>query len=143
MTDLTFAIWFEERLLRRPDHAKLLSVEIGEAAAYGHPEGFRRLLQHARPHGARVGVEHMGFRLSDIGKLGEMGADFLKIDSLFIREIDRSPGNQALLRTYVSIAQSLGIPCIAEGVENTSELQTVIDLGCEGVTGPGVRLLNA
>lgn len=142
MTDLTFSIWLEERLLEYRAEAPLLSLEVSEAVAYTHPDGFHRLLQHAHPHGTKLGIEHMGYRISDIGKLSEMGADFLKIDALFVREIDRNPGNQALCRTYVSIAQSLGVPCIAEGVENTAELQTVIDIGCSGLTGPGVHLLT-
>ncbi len=142
LTDLSFSIWLEDLLIKHPQEAALLSLEIGEAIVYAHPEGFHRLLQRAHPHRVRVGIEHMGYRISDIGKLSELGADFLKIDALFIREIDRSTGNQALLRTYVAIAQSLGIPCFAAGVENTSELSTVIDLGCAGMTGPGVRLLE-
>ncbi|MEE4203720.1 MAG: EAL domain-containing protein [Halieaceae bacterium] len=142
LTDLTFSIWLEERLLEYSTQAPLLSLEVAEAVAYSHPDGFHRLLQHAHPHGTSLGIEHMGYRISDIGKLSEMGTDFLKIDALFIREIDRNPGNQALCRTYVSIAQSLGVPCIAEGVQNTGELQTVIDLGCSGLTGPGVHLLS-
>ena len=140
MTDPTFGIWLEERLLEHHAEAPLLSLEVSEAAAFAHLDGFHRLLQHAHSHGTTLGIEQMGYRISDIGKLSEMGADFLKIDALFVREIDRNPGNQALCRTYVSIAQSLGVPCIAEGVENNAELQTVIELGCSGLTGPGVRL---
>lgn len=142
LTDLTFSIWLEDQLVANADLARKLSLEVSEAVAFSHPEGFQRLLQHSRPHGTKVGIEHMGYRISDIGKLSELGADFLKIDSLFIREIDRNAGNQALVRTYVGIAQSLGVPCIAQGVDNTAELQMVINLGCDGVTGPGVQLLE-
>jgi EAL domain-containing protein (putative c-di-GMP-specific phosphodiesterase class I) len=81
----------------------------------------------------------MGYRISDIGKLGDLGMDYIKIDSLFTRDVDTNPGNAALLRTYISIAQSLGLPCIAEGISNSAELAAVTELGVAGVCGRGVE----
>ena len=106
--------------------------------AYAHNAGFRRLSQRVHTSGCKLGVEHMGYRISDIGKLGELGVDYMKVDGLFIREIDSNEGNKALLRTYANIAQSLGVPCIAEGVNNQAELIAVFECAATGATGKGV-----
>ncbi|EED35595.1 ggdef:eal:histidine kinase, hamp region [Luminiphilus syltensis NOR5-1B] len=140
LTDTSFAIWFEDLLLKRRSLGSYLSLDIGESSAYAHPEGFHRLTRRVREFGVKVGVEHMGYMLKDIGKLGELGVDYIKVDSLFVREIDHNTGNQALLRTFAYISQSLGVPCIGEGVSNAAEREKTFDCGATGATGPGVSL---
>ena len=139
VSDARFASWLEQFLQRYKESAKQLSIEVGEAAAFAHPEQFRELAQRAHALDVTVGIEHMGYRISDIGKLGDMGMDYIKIDSLFSRDLANNPGNAALVRTYVGIAQSLGVPCIAEGINNNAELQAVIDMGASGACGRGVE----
>lgn len=140
LTDASFATWIEDFLLRRPAEAAMLSIEVDEAPAYAHTDGFRRLSRHLHATSTRLGIEHMGYRISDIGKLGELGVDYIKVDGLFVRDIQTSTGNTALFRTYVTIAQSLGLPCIAEGVSHQEELTAVFDLGADGVCGKGVTI---
>ena len=139
VSDPNFSAWLDQFLQQHRESAKLLSIEVGEAAAFAHPEQFKALAQRAHAIGVTVGIEHMGYRISDIGKLGDMGMDYIKIDSLFSRDLADNPGNAALLRTYIGIAQSLGLPCIAEGINNASELQAVFELGASGACGRGVE----
>jgi len=139
LTDTTFAVWFEEYLLEHRENDSNLSIEVGEAAAYTHSDGFRRLSQRAHGLGVKIGVEHMGYRISDIGKLSELGVDYIKIDGLFVRDIDTNSGNQALFRTYANIAQSLGLSCIAEGVSSANEMEAVFELGASGVCGKAIQ----
>ena len=138
LTDPTFSIWLEELLIKHAALASKLSLEVGESMAYAHVSGFRRLSQRAHAVGCKLGVEHMGYRISDIGKLGELGVDYMKVDGLFVRDIDTNEGNKALMRTYSNIAQSLGVACIAEGVNNQAELLAAFDCGATGATGKGV-----
>lgn len=139
LNDLSFAVWLESTLLDQRELAPQFGLEVGEAAAYATPEGFRRLAKRVQPLGVQVGIEHMGYRLKDVSKLSELGADYIKVDSLFVREIDHNTGNEALVRTYINIAHSLGLPCIAEGVNNEAEQDAVIALGIDGLTGPGIK----
>ena len=129
----------EQFLQRHQTAAGQLSIEVGEAAAFAHPSQFQDLVKRAHGLQVTVGIEHMGYRISDIGKLGDMGMDYIKVDSLFSRDLANNPGNAALLRTYVGIAQSLGVPCIAEGINNNAELQAVYELGASGACGRGVE----
>ena len=129
----------EEFLFEHRHSAAQLSIEVGEAAAYTHSEGFRRLSQRAHTLKVKIGVEHMGYRISDIGKLSELGMDYIKIDGLFVRDIDTNLGNQALFRTYANIAQSLGLSCIAEGVSSAAEMDAVFELGASGACGKAIQ----
>jgi len=139
VSDSRFAAWLEQFLQKHQTAAGQLSIEVGEAAAFAHPAQFQDLVKRAHGLNVTVGIEHMGYRISDIGKLGDMGMDYIKIDSLFSRDLANNPGNAALLRTYVGIAQSLGVPCIAEGINNSAELQAVYELGASGACGRGVE----
>jgi EAL domain-containing protein (putative c-di-GMP-specific phosphodiesterase class I) len=44
------------------------------------------------------------------------------------------------MRTYINIAQSLGLSCIAEGISNEDELNAVFELGASGACGQGVSI---
>jgi len=140
LTDPTFTAWLEDYLSKNSEATKRLSLEIDETASFTYDDGFRRLATCARKFGVQMGIEHMGYRISDIGKLSELGADYIKIDSLFIRDLQINPGNLALVRTYANIAQSLGLACIAEGVGNDQEHEAVIEAGVTGACGPGITL---
>ena len=80
----------------------------------------------------------MGHQLSDIGQLHDVGLDYLKIDSAFIRDIDQNSANQTLVETLCNIGHSIDVTMIAEGVRNDAECNTLRRLGVDGVTGPGV-----
>ena len=92
-----------------------------------------------RKAGIALGIEHMGYRISDIGTLSELGVDYLKIDGLFIQDLSTNEGNIALVRTYLSIGSSLAVPCIAEGVRDPAELPHLFELGFAAASGPGVK----
>ena len=139
LKDTTFITWFEAFLIEHSEHAEKLSIEVNEAAAYTHSNSFHRLSQQARALNVKIGIEHMGYRISDIGKLSELGVDYLKIDGLFVRDIKANAGNTALFRTYANIAQSMGIICIAEGVSSESEMSTVFELGASGACGKAIK----
>ena len=138
VADHHFVGWLESTLRKHQDDASKLSIEISESNAYTQTDNFKRLAQCAHRYGAQVGIEHMGYRITDIGKLSDLGMDYMKIDGLFTRDVDTNPGNAALLRTYISISQSLGVPCIAEGVHSDEQLAAVFELGVAGACGRAV-----
>ncbi|MDG1492826.1 MAG: EAL domain-containing protein [Luminiphilus sp.] len=139
LLDGRFSTWLELFLKNHTENANKLNLEIGEATAFAQPDNFKRLISVAHAAGVKIGIEHMGYRISDIGKLGDLGMDYIKMDSLFSRDINNSPGNAALMRTYINIAQSLGLPCIAEGINSADALSAVFELGVSGACGQGVQ----
>ncbi|QID17098.1 EAL domain-containing protein [Nitrogeniibacter mangrovi] len=127
------------QLREHPDAARHLWIDLPENAAFHHAEDFRRLCAELRPLGCRIGLEHVSQMVCRMGELHDVGLDYLKISAGAIRGIDHNPGNQAFLRGLVSIGHTMGMAVVAEGVSDENEAAQVIELGFDGLTGPGVR----
>lgn len=138
LADVDFLPWLSLKLSSHPEAAALLWLEVGESTAYRHLEQFKRLCTRSRRYGTRIGLEHVGHQLSDIGRLHDAGVDYVKVDSAFVRDIDSNPANQTLLRTLCTLVHSLGITVIAEGVNTDNEWQALAELGFDAATGPQV-----
>lgn len=121
-----------------PEAQHKLWIEVPEYGAVRHLPEFRTLCTALRPLGCRLGIEHAGAHFSDLAELHDLGLDYIKIDAAVIRDIDTNPGNQAFLRGLCTIAHSIGLLVIAEGVESEPEQETVAGVGVDGVTGPAV-----
>ena len=139
LIDPTFSTWLEGLLLKKGMIAERLNLEVNETSAYSHVDGFQRLSRRVQAAGAKLGIEHMGYRIDQVGKLGELGIDYIKIDGLFTKGISSNAGTAALLRTYISISQTLGLPCIAEGIANSDDLRAAYELGASAASGPAVK----
>lgn len=135
-----FLTWISERLSTHRDAAQKLYMEVPEAMAFRHLKNFKLLCGKVKSHGARVGIEHVGHQLSELGSLSDTGVDYLKIDASFVREVDENSANQTLLRTLCTVGHSIGVQVYAEGVQNAAEWETLQELGADGATGPGIRL---
>jgi EAL domain-containing protein (putative c-di-GMP-specific phosphodiesterase class I)/GGDEF domain-containing protein len=138
VADPGFITWLSDRLSANPEAAARLWLEVQESAVYRHLEGFRRLCTRCKRYGTRVGIEHLGHQLSDIGRLHDVGVDYVKVDSAFVRGVEDNPANQTLLRTLCTLVHSLGITAIAEGVDSELEWNALVDIGFDAATGPAV-----
>ena len=138
VADSSFLLWLNEIFSSHAEAAGKLWMEIQEAAAFRYLENFEKLCARARAHDTRVGVEHVGYRISNLGQLHEVGLDFLKIDAALVRGIDRNEVNQALLGTLCSLGHAMKATMIAEGVQDEAAWRALQDLGVDAATGPWV-----
>jgi EAL domain-containing protein (putative c-di-GMP-specific phosphodiesterase class I)/GGDEF domain-containing protein len=138
VADGGFLLWLNEQLSSHAEAAGRLWMEIREDAAYRYLENFEKLCARARAHDTKMGVEHVGYRVSDLGQLHQAGLDFLKIDAALVRGIDHNEVNQALLRTLCSLGHAMQATMIAEGVQNEAAWRALQDLGVDAATGPWV-----
>ena len=60
-----------------------------------------------------------------------MPVDTLKIDRAFIRDLDGGKENSAIVEAILSVAKTVGLNVVAEGIEEEEQLQVLKDLGCE------------
>jgi len=134
----SFRSRLQSLIAARKELAPRLWLEVSEVGAFQHFAEFRAFCNALRPLGCRLGIEHFGRRFSEIGRLHDIGLDYLKVDGSFIRAIDTQQGNQAFLKGLCSIAHNIGLTVIAEGVQTAEELATLPDLGFDGATGPAV-----
>ena len=135
-----FLTWISERLSTHSDAATKLWLEIPESMAFRHLKSFKMLCTRAKEHGTKIGIEHMGHQLAELGELHDVGVDYLKVDANFIRDINDNVANQNLLRNLCTVGHSIGVIVIGEGVRTEEEWATLKEVGADGATGPGIKL---
>lgn len=127
-----------QKLLRRRTATSRLWLEVSEVGALAHFAAFRALCTELRDVGCQMGIEHFGRQFSEIGRLHDLGLDYIKVDASFIRGLDSNVGNQAFLKGLSTIAHGIGLKVIAEGVTSAGELRALASVGFDGATGPAV-----
>ncbi|MFM2280866.1 MAG: hypothetical protein RLZZ444_3097, partial [Pseudomonadota bacterium] len=96
---------------------------------------FEALMLRLRQSGFKIAIDDFGVGRAEFKLLCDFPIDYLKIDRHFIAAIDESPKRQHLVRNIVSIAHTLGIKVIAEGVETEGEFLTAREFGIDMVQG--------
>ena len=123
-----------------PQIADRLFFEIPEQDAFNHLSEFHLFCNQIRTVGCKIGIEHVGARISRLGELHDVGLSYIKIDASVIRDIDSSEANKTLLRGLCIIAHSIGLLAIAEGVHTENEIAVLKQIGIDGMTGPGIKI---
>ncbi|MES2583294.1 MAG: EAL domain-containing protein [Pseudomonadota bacterium] len=131
-----------QRLLKRRSGTQRLWLEVPESGALSHFDAFKALCVDLRGVGCKLGLEHFGRQFSEIGRLHDLGLDYIKVDGSFVRGLDGNAGNQAFLKGLSTIAHSIGLKVIAEGVTNEADLKALGTVGFDGATGPAVNEPN-
>ena len=139
VADADFRARLTTLLLEHKALASRLWLEIAESGALKHLPEFRELCLGLKKVGCHVGLEHFGHQFSQIGALHDLGLDYLKVDSSFVRGVDSNSGNAAFLKGLCSIAHNIGLQVLAEGVATQAEWDAIQSLGFDGATGPGVK----
>ena len=86
-----------------------------------------------------MGLKQFGRHFNQADAVHDLGLDFLKVDSSFIRGLQYSVDNQVFLKSLVVAARSMGIQVIAEGLIDRAELAALEASGFDGVAGPAVK----
>jgi len=128
-----------QKLLKHRFGTQRLWLEISESGALAHFDAFKALCADLRGVGCKLGLEHFGRQFSEIGRLHDLGLDYLKVDGSFVRGLEANTGNQAFLKGLSTIAHSIGLKVIAEGVTSAADLAALVGVGFDGATGPAVN----
>lgn len=112
-----------------------MALEITETAIVHDYRKAVEVLSEVRKAGVSVYLDDFGTGYSSLSHLSRLPLDHVKIDSSFIRAVPHSANARALIRGVVSLARSLGLGVIAEGVEDEQQCQVVQELGCNVVQG--------
>jgi EAL domain-containing protein (putative c-di-GMP-specific phosphodiesterase class I) len=128
-----------QKLLKHRSGTQRLWLEVSESGALAHFDAFKALCAYLRGVGCKLGLEHFGRQFSEIGRLHDLGLDYLKVDGSFVRGLEGNTGNQAFLKGLSTIAHSIGLKVIAEGVTSAADLAALTGVGFDGATGPAVN----
>ncbi|GAB5451587.1 MAG: EAL domain-containing protein [Halioglobus sp.] len=138
--DKHYAGWLDKQLAQNKEAATLLWLELTEDSVFRHLEAFKQLCTVVQPRGVTVGIKHAGHRLAELGRLHDVGLDYLKIDASFVRDIAENNNSQTMLSAFCTLGHAIGLRVIAEGVHSDAQWTTLRQLGVDGATGPGIRL---
>ena len=116
-----------------PPH--LLEIEITEGTAMLDMQHTLALLKKFKAMGLKLAIDDFGTGYSSLAYLKRFPLDVLKIDQSFVRHICTDPDDQAIARAIVSLAHSLDLSIIAEGVETQEQHTLLQSMGCEEVQG--------
>ena len=116
-----------------------LILEITESSLMHEEEGLPALAALHRL-GVRIAIDDFGIGYSALSYLQRFPIDVLKVDRSFVASLGHGPQASALARTVIAIAQTLGIPAIAEGVEDEVQLRELRDLGSDMAQGHHIAL---
>ncbi|CAH2602913.1 EAL domain-containing protein [Rhodovastum atsumiense] len=115
--------------------AARLDLEITEAAILTDDAAILATLHRLRASGIRVALDDFGTGYSSLSYLRHFPLDKLKIDRSFVVGLDSSHASASIVRAIVTLARSLGLVSIAEGVETPEQLHHLRRLGCDEIQG--------
>ncbi|MDR7269945.1 diguanylate cyclase (GGDEF)-like protein/PAS domain S-box-containing protein [Pelomonas saccharophila] len=118
-----------------PARAANLCLEITETAVITQLGEAARFIQQMRALGARIALDDFGAGASSYSYLKALPVDLLKIDGQFVRALMTDPLDQVAVRSFVDVAQTLGLTTVAECVETPEVLLELVRLGVGEVQG--------
>jgi EAL domain-containing protein (putative c-di-GMP-specific phosphodiesterase class I) len=112
-----------------------LHVEVTETALLADFETARTNLETLRKSGARVVLDDFGAGYASISYLREMAFDAIKLDGALVTGAAESTAALRLLTGVLELCASLNVPCIAEHIESTAQMELLRRLGCRDGQG--------
>lgn len=110
-----------------------LELEVTESMLMRNPDAARALLSELKRLGTRISIDDFGTGYSSLAMLRILPLDQLKIDQSFVRDIGADDNDEAIVRTIIAMARTLGLETVAEGVEDAEQLAFLsheqVDLG--------------
>ncbi|MBK8524392.1 MAG: EAL domain-containing protein [Betaproteobacteria bacterium] len=113
----------------------LLALEITEGAVMEDVAHASHLLQQIRQLGVTVEIDDFGTGHSSLAYLKQLPIQRLKIDRSFVRDVPGDPDDTAIVEAIISLAGSLKLEIIAEGVETDAQRQFLLAHGCVAMQG--------
>jgi diguanylate cyclase (GGDEF)-like protein/PAS domain S-box-containing protein len=124
-----------DAVMRHGVDPALLKLELTEGILIDNIDDTIVTLKRLRSVGIRFSLDDFGTGYSSLQYLKRLPLDQLKIDQSFVRDLVSDPSDQAIVKTIIAMANSLGLDVIAEGVEHAAQKDLLEHLGCHQFQG--------
>ncbi|MBS7348557.1 MAG: EAL domain-containing protein, partial [Comamonas sp.] len=112
-----------------------LKLEITESTLQENLQQSIQKMRALLEQGVVFAIDDFGTGYSSLSLLRNLPIQILKIDRSFVRQIDHDQKDAAIARSIVSLAHSMGLQVIAEGVETEEQYMALKALGCQMFQG--------
>ena len=115
--------------------SSVLRLEITEGTLLVDKKTALTRLNELKEQGFILLLDDFGTGYSSLTYLSQFPIDVLKIDQSFVRNLQTNPMNKPIIQAIVSLANSLSLSCVAEGIEDLEQLEYIRELGCDYIQG--------
>ncbi len=147
--DFSVSVNISAQLLRNPKLPRMISealaahdlaprhliLEITETDRLDRSTKTLEMMEALVAAGLRISIDDFGTGNATIDYLRYLPASEVKIDKVFIRDIDTNPGDHLLVQSIIEMAHSLGRIVVAEGAETAESIKLLRALNCDQVQG--------
>lgn len=112
-----------------------LNLEITETIAMRDADHALSVLSEIKSLGVALSVDDFGTGYSSLSRLPRFPVDALKIDRVFISDMNTNHDNQEIVRLIINLAHNIGLKVVAEGTEKEDQIYELKRLGCEMAQG--------
>ncbi|GAB4179611.1 MAG: hypothetical protein Fur0032_20340 [Terrimicrobiaceae bacterium] len=134
-SDIEYAEFVESMIKNSGIAPERVLFEITEEDLITNLKNASGAIRQLKAVGCRFGLDDFGTGFSSLSYLRELPIDFIKIDGQFVRQLDRNPFHQAVIKAIQGIADVLGIQTVAEFVETAEECALLASLGVNHFQG--------
>ena len=125
----------QQLLTQYGTRAELIELEITETEAMADPDTARQVFERLCALGLSIALDDFGTGYSSLSYLRQLPVSRLKIDREFIRQVMHNHHDALLVRAMIGMAHTLGLPVVAEGVEEVAQLEFLHSNHCESYQG--------
>jgi EAL domain-containing protein (putative c-di-GMP-specific phosphodiesterase class I) len=108
-----------------------LALEITETVLMANEESTVAALHDLKELGVRLSIDDFGTGYSSFSYLKQFPVDVIKVDRSFVGGLGVDVGDAAIVAAVVSLAHTLGMTAVAEGVETAEQVRRLQGLGCD------------
>lgn len=137
--DATFPAYLAELLSDCPsDVPQFIEFEILETGALGDTDKIGKTMYACIDQGVKFSLDDFGTGYSSLTYFHRLPIDLLKVDRTFVCEMLDDPRDQDIVEGVIRLADALGRPVVAEGVESIELGIMLLQLGCQYAQGFGI-----
>ena len=115
--------------------ASQLEIEITESIMIDSAEKALHCIDEIKKMGIKIAIDDFGTGYSSLSYLNSFPADLLKIDKSFIDKMNQSESSRQYVAAIISMGHIMGFKVLSEGVEDTDQLETLREIGCDYIQG--------